>query len=659
MNRFAKSKDAAAQSEITQFANAARRSEYEAVIVPFLIWLAGAVVVLCIFKDMARVGFRLPWVLIRLGYLPVAYLGCFLPRWWTPLKRLLPEFALWVSGAYIVWFCSFFSLSTGNFKSDYVFGVYQFFLGIALIPISRRTFFGFSALSSAYYFWEIARHSPQPDSSLAPAITNYVSFYLFSALIYVIMSRIRTRNVELQWELRTNIKYQNKLIGEQSREIAQASVYKAVAATTQMLAHDVRKPFSMLKMGLSMLGSAQDPARVQSVLAILIPEIDRATRSVDGMIADVMEIGSTSVQFIREPVSPESLIDATLGELLRVYPKSEIKFTYDLRHRHMVHVHIHKMGRVFSNIVGNSFQAMRNEGAMWFKTAEVDGMITFCIGNSGSVIPAESLPKLFDAFFTSGKKGGTGLGLAIAQKIVSAHGGRIWCESSKTAEHPEGKVEFFFTLPAADRINKTTETLPQTSSEISKQLAILTVNTPDTQSIDKGELSLEEDIIRRHSATGRVLKVMIVDNETIYLGALASYLTRTPELALAVEITQADGSEVALDAHSATTFDLIVNDVDMGVNSLDGFELVRELRKGGCTSLICVHSNRIVPADNKKAIEAGADSFMPKPMARAQLLRILLQAAAVQRTVVNPMPASETPDLKPGVRVIDDAARVI
>ena len=75
-------------------------------------------------------------------------------------------------------------------------------------------------------------------------------------------------------------------------------------------------------------------------------------------------------------------------------------------------------------------------------------------------------------------------------------------------------------------------------------------------------------------------------------------------------------------------YDLIITDVDMGKMSLNGFELVRELRKHGSKALICVHSNRIVAADNKAAIEAGANSFIPKPMAHAQLLRLILQASS-------------------------------
>jgi signal transduction histidine kinase len=222
-----------------------------------------------------------------------------------------------------------------------------------------------------------------------------------------------------------------------------AQVSEAIAKTTQMLAHDVRKPFSMLRMALNMLGRAKDPEAVKNVMQRIVPEIDKAMSSVDGMIADVMEVGSTSLTLIQEPASPDSLIESTLGEVIRMYPESNISFKYEFAHTHMASVHVQKIGRVFSNIVGNSFQAMRNRGQMWFRTFESDGMIHFCIGNGGSLIPAETLPKLFEAFFTSGKKGGTGLGLAIAQKVVNAHGGKIWCESSKTAEHPDGKVEFF------------------------------------------------------------------------------------------------------------------------------------------------------------------------------------------------------------------------
>ena len=50
--------------------------------------------------------------------------------------------------------------------------------------------------------------------------------------------------------------------------------------------------------------------------------------------------------------------------------------------------------------------------------------MTVRVRDSGSGIPAEDLPHLFEPFF-SRRPGGTGLGLAVSHGIVLAHGGSI------------------------------------------------------------------------------------------------------------------------------------------------------------------------------------------------------------------------------------------
>jgi signal transduction histidine kinase/ActR/RegA family two-component response regulator len=407
---------------------------------------------------------------------------------------------------------------------------------------------------------------------------------------------------------------------------------QAVAQMTQMLAHDIRKPFSLLRLGLGMLGQAKDPAAVKLAMSRIVPEIDKAILSVDGMLADVMEVGSVTTNLIQEPASPERLIDSTLREVVRMYPKAQIEFTYEFTHEHMINVHVQKVGRMLSNIVGNSFQAMRTKGSMWFRTVERDGMIEFCLGNAGSLIPTDVLPNIFETFFTSGKKGGTGLGLAIAKKIVNAHGGKIWCESSTTNEHPAGKVEFYFTLPVANRINSVPLTLPAHSSGFTSLMAMMANDAIPEPKSENDELSLEEEIIRAHAGFGRALTVMIADDEEIYRSGLASYLTRTSGLRESIHITECNDADAAIGAAKACDFDLIITDIDMGSMSLDGFEVVRRLRDGGSTSIICVHSNRIAAEDGKSAIAAGADNFLPKRIGRAQLLRIVLQSEAARRS---------------------------
>jgi signal transduction histidine kinase len=56
------------------------------------------------------------------------------------------------------------------------------------------------------------------------------------------------------------------------------------------------------------------------------------------------------------------------------------------------------------------------------------GNVRITVQDRGRGIALEDLPKLFDSFFST-KKRGMGLGLSIARSIVAAHGGRIWAEN--------------------------------------------------------------------------------------------------------------------------------------------------------------------------------------------------------------------------------------
>ena len=448
-----------------------------------------------------------------------------------------------------------------------------------------------------------------------------------------------------------------------NEEKAQLSQKAAVARMTQMLAHDVRKPFSILRMGLHMLGNAKDPESVKRVLSRLVPEVDKAVSNVDGLIADVMEIGSSSTQLIQEPAVPEALIEAALADLCRVHPQAAVKFSYDFQHSHPVSVHVQKVARIFSNILGNAVQAMKYEGEVWFKTRDGNGLVEFCIGNSGSVIPPDHLPKLFDAFFTSGKKGGTGLGLAIAQKVVTAHGGTIRCDSSVTPEHPAGQVEFWFTLPVAviAEVPRFDGVLPRHTSEVLRTSALAQADqeSGQTASVSKAEVELEADIQVARAELGRPIRVLIIDDEEVYRQGLHGAMSRNPDLAAALATQFAAASAEALAKIHARPFDLVISDVDLGAESLSGFELVRDIRRSDAHCLVCIHSNRMVAEDHKTAIASGADAFLPKPMAPEHLLKLILQAAERALADSDTADAAEAvapPVARPEVALVEDNA---
>lgn len=403
----------------------------------------------------------------------------------------------------------------------------------------------------------------------------------------------------------------------------------AVASTTQAMAHDVRKPFTMIQMIMDALETVEDPIKAKHLLKDALPEVQQAIASVNGMIADVLEMGAVGApQF--EPTNPETLIEFAVNQIFRIYPDSNVNIQYQFHHVHKVMADTSKISRVFSNLVGNAIQAMMQKGDMWFKTEEINvdskKFIKFCIGNSGSFIPKAIIEKLFEAFFTFGKKGGTGLGLAIAQKIVSSHGGKIWCQSHETKG-----TEFFLTLPCSTQTSDPLPNpLPASGSEILARVERLRkTHQPESATYIQYDLEskIEKQILQALSKNDSPLKILIVDDEGVYRNSLASILSKPEKLrsAIKLEFAQNGNQALSLLAQYPDT-KLVILDVDLGMNTLNGYDVLIKMRKANFHGVVCIHSNRSLSTDYRIAMDAGADAVLPKPMGRAHLLKLILQA---------------------------------
>jgi signal transduction histidine kinase len=83
---------------------------------------------------------------------------------------------------------------------------------------------------------------------------------------------------------------------------------------------------------------------------------------------------------------------------------------------------------VLLNLVLNAIEAMPSGGRLTLGAAASGSALTFTVTDTGSGIPPELLPRVFEPYVTTKTKG-LGLGLAIARRIVEVHGGRIEAES--------------------------------------------------------------------------------------------------------------------------------------------------------------------------------------------------------------------------------------
>jgi signal transduction histidine kinase len=97
--------------------------------------------------------------------------------------------------------------------------------------------------------------------------------------------------------------------------------------------------------------------------------------------------------------------------------------------------------RIMINLLQNSMHAIGQGGEIQITQNQANHHCLLRIQDTGLGIPAESLPKIFEPFYTTREKG-TGLGLAIVKRLVEANGGQICLISSDS----NGTI-FEFTIP--------------------------------------------------------------------------------------------------------------------------------------------------------------------------------------------------------------------
>jgi signal transduction histidine kinase len=105
--------------------------------------------------------------------------------------------------------------------------------------------------------------------------------------------------------------------------------------------------------------------------------------------------------------------------------------TVDLQFNHLQKLVASKgeMLQIFSNVIANAIDAMRQGGSLKISTRQVistsgDG-IQIIIRDNGTGIKQEHLEKIFEPFFTTKGDLGTGIGLWVTRQLVEKRGGQI------------------------------------------------------------------------------------------------------------------------------------------------------------------------------------------------------------------------------------------
>jgi two-component system, LuxR family, sensor kinase FixL len=232
-------------------------------------------------------------------------------------------------------------------------------------------------------------------------------------------------------------------------DLAHASRLALVGELMGSIAHEINQPLAAIltnaSAGLRLLDADASPPDVSELREILSDVRDQGRfaaevverirtmvrkRPLELRALDVNEVVSDTLRLVEGDARRRGVaLDAQLAPSLPTVDADRVC-----------------LQQVVLNLIVNAMDAMDQVDAgrrrLTVLTRRRATTVEIAVSDTGRGIPANRLPKLFDAFFTT-KKEGVGLGLAIARSIVEAHRGRIW------AEDDGGRgATFRLTLPA-------------------------------------------------------------------------------------------------------------------------------------------------------------------------------------------------------------------
>lgn len=214
---------------------------------------------------------------------------------------------------------------------------------------------------------------------------------------------------------------------------------RSIAARRQMtadVAHDLRTPLSLL---LGYTEALQD-GKLRgdgTTFAVMHDAAQQLQRLVDDL-STLALADAGALPLLRRPADPRALLERTaLTFMPRVEAQGVQLCIEAAENLPAIDVDTDRLTQVLNNLVANALR-YTSSGGQIILSAESVGDITHVVqptvllkvSDSGSGIPAEHLPHIFDRSYRGDtarqtKNGEAGLGLAIARSIVESHGGTI------------------------------------------------------------------------------------------------------------------------------------------------------------------------------------------------------------------------------------------
>ena len=396
----------------------------------------------------------------------------------------------------------------------------------------------------------------------------YMSFFLYSILLIALLYIIK-----------------NEFIRQKEKAIKSDKLKSAFLAN---MSHEIRTPMNAI-VGFSQLLKDRDyDENKEQYIDIIQNNSDYLL----GLLSDIIDLSKIEAEDMEIKLSNFS-IEELFIELKDIYAlglikreKTDVKINYILPDGEiLLKSDLFRLKQILTNLLNNAVK-FTTHGTITLSCEKRGKELVFCVSDTGTGIPEEDQSKIFNHFtkfdYQGLNKEGTGIGLSIVDKLITLLNGRMWLKSV----YGEGSC-FYFSLPYVEPPSKF-------SSSFSKSKKI---NQVPIQENNKNILVVE-------------------DNNTSFI-LIKEFLKP-----LNVKIHHVtDGIDAVNFIKMDQNIRLILMDIKLP--SMDGYQATKIIKEINPRIPIIAQTAYGMLGDREKAIDAGCDDYITKPLDLRELQELV------------------------------------
>jgi len=251
---------------------------------------------------------------------------------------------------------------------------------------------------------------------------------------------VRIKNLVESHQYQTRLSKQNQALEstieqlkETESQLVQSEKLASLGRMSAGIIHEINNPLNFATTGLFTLRNKGKylASEQRAEYAEILNDVEEGLKRVKTIVSD-LRIFTHRETASRDQVEVTEVISSALRFLSNEW-KERVRIEQKLAPRQTVWANKNKLIHVFTNLLQNSFDALKGKKfpdgerpAVWIEGRINDGRSIVCVRDNGPGIDARHLDKIFDPFFTTKEVGeGMGLGLSICYRIIQECDGRI------------------------------------------------------------------------------------------------------------------------------------------------------------------------------------------------------------------------------------------